>query len=128
MVSYYRTHGFSSLIRAFFISFYVQFAIVTLNYLILTALSGHSVSYFSFFCLVPIIGIIQGIPVSFGGWGIGEAAYSVFFSIVGISSDFSVSASLVMKVILILMGLAGLPFYIIHKPAKIEKLKFDSGG
>ncbi|MFH1353605.1 MAG: hypothetical protein ABIH68_08550, partial [bacterium] len=67
------------------------------------------------------------IPVSFAGWGIGEAAYSVLFNLLGISSEISVATSLVNKILILIISSLGLPVYIMYKPSKIKHLQTSAG-
>ena len=118
---YYKRKGLPAFFAALFLSLFVQIAIISVNYAIITTLTGKSIPYATFVCFVPLINVIQGLPVSFAGWGIGEAAYSVFFSMVSITPEVSVTASLFYKLIMLLFGFIGLPFYVLNKPSEITR-------
>jgi len=119
-VFFYKREGRSAFFAALSLSFFIQAAIVSLNYFIMVSLLGRPLPFFSFLCVVPVINVIQGLPVSFAGWGIGEAAYSVLFNLMGISSGISVATSLMNKIVILLISFIGLPFYIMHKPSEIK--------
>jgi len=126
-VFFYKREGRAAFLAALFLSFCVQIGIVSLNYLIMVSLLKRPIPFFSFLCVVPVINVIQGIPVSFAGWGIGEAAYAVLFKLLGVSPVISVAASLVNKIIILIIGSLGLPVYIMHKPSEIKHSQTFTG-
>ncbi len=126
-VFFYKREGRSAFLTALFLSFFIQAAVISLNYFIMISLMKRPLPFFGFLCVIPVINVIQSIPVSFAGWGIGEAAYSVLFNLLGISSEISVATSLVNKIIVLLISSLGLPFYIMHKPSEIKHLQTSAG-
>jgi len=118
LITFYREEKLTVIIGTFFISFFVQGLGILLNFLIIRSISGVEVAFLPFFCVVPIINVIQALPVSFAGWGIGEAAYSIFFKMIGITPEISVSASVVYRLSFLIASLSGLPVYILHKGKK----------
>ncbi|MFH1353448.1 MAG: lysylphosphatidylglycerol synthase transmembrane domain-containing protein [bacterium] len=126
-VFFYKREGRSAFLTALFLSFFIQTAIISLNYFIMVSFLKRPLPFFSFLCVIPVINVIQGIPVSFAGWGIGEAAYSVLFNLLGISSEISVATSLVNKILILIISSLGLPVYIMYKPSKIKHLQTSAG-
>jgi uncharacterized protein (TIRG00374 family) len=57
--------------------------------------------------LVPLLEIAVGLPISFGGWGVGEAAYQMLFGLAGVAPARAVALSLLIKTVGILFGLPG---------------------
>jgi len=118
LITFYREEKLTVIIGSFFISFLVQGLGISLNFLIIRSISGAEIAFLPFLCVVPIINVIQALPVSFAGWGIGEAAYSIFFKMIGITPEISVSASVVYRLSFLIASLSGLPVYILHKGKK----------
>ncbi|CAK8720730.1 hypothetical protein GCAAIG_10280 [Candidatus Electronema halotolerans] len=65
------------------------------------------VSFYSMLLAVPAIMLAMNLPVSIGGIGLMEAAFTFFFPLFGYSAALAVSTALLMRLKSILYGLAG---------------------
>ena len=79
-------------------------------------------SYWHFVCIVPVANIVQGLPVSFAGWGVGEAAYTVLFKMIAVTSEVAVGTSVSVKLVILMVSLVtGLPVYLRNKKSEIVR-------
>ncbi|MCD6311568.1 MAG: hypothetical protein J7M11_03820, partial [Elusimicrobia bacterium] len=61
------------------------------------------------------------------GWGIGEAAYTVLFKMIAVTSEVAVGTSVSVKLVILLVSLVtGFPVYLRNKTSEIVK-KGDGG-
>ena len=119
---YYKREGRKAFCQALAVSFLVQASIITITYIIMSSFVEKTLYYWHFVCIIPVANIIQGLPVSFAGWGLGEAAYSVLFKMISVTSEAAVGTSVSLKLIVLLVALAlGLPVYLKNKKGEIER-------
>ncbi|MCB9895740.1 MAG: flippase-like domain-containing protein [Planctomycetes bacterium] len=59
--------------------------------------------------LIPVAGMVAALPISFGGWGVGEAASVHFFGLRGIGKVEAQVLSLMGRLIQLVWALVGLP-------------------
>jgi uncharacterized membrane protein YbhN (UPF0104 family) len=59
------------------------------------------------FLMVPLCTLVQAVPVSFNGWGVREAVFTVYFAQVGLSRDSAMAFSLVGAGLIVLLSLPG---------------------
>ncbi len=64
-------------------------------------------SVLHYIVLIPLIELILAVPISVGGWGVGEAVYPFLFGLVGVDPGKAVALSLLYKMTVILYGLPG---------------------
>ncbi|MDP8219552.1 MAG: lysylphosphatidylglycerol synthase transmembrane domain-containing protein [Candidatus Theseobacter exili] len=102
----------------------VQTLMILLNYSIATGLGLSGVSIWQFFIFIPIANIISAIPVSFAGWGIGEGAYKLLFSLsASPQAGLSVGLSIIVRLIMLSYSLCvGLPVYLLNRPKEIKTI------
>jgi uncharacterized protein (TIRG00374 family) len=60
---------------------------------------GFSMGFLYFMALIPVISLVGMMPISIGGIGVREALYVLFFALVGLSSEQSLSLSLLMRAV-----------------------------
>jgi len=94
------------LLRAFGVSFIVQFVSVTIFYLISKGF-GMKVPIGYFFLFVPIAVSISMIPVSLSGLGLREGAFVYLFTKVGTTDAQALAISLAAFAVMVLLGLIG---------------------
>lgn len=117
---YYKRVGRKAFFRAMAVSLLVQLCIITINYIIMLSFFSKPLSYWHFVCIIPVANIIQGLPVSFAGWGVGEAAYTVLFKMIAVTSEIAVGTSVSVKLIILLVAVVlGLPVYLRNKKTEI---------
>lgn len=104
------------LLIALILSFVVQGCMIGLNYFIALSIGIREIHFMTYFLFIPIATMISAIPISFGGWGIGETAYKDLFSIMGSHlSSAGVAISVVYRLGMLLYSLIGFPIYLIYK-------------
>jgi uncharacterized membrane protein YbhN (UPF0104 family) len=62
--------------------------------------------------IVPISFVVQMLPVSFGGFGVREATFSIYFSRIGQPIESAIAMSLIGQALIILFSLTGAAVYI----------------
>lgn len=71
--------------------------------------------------LIPVAGMVAALPISFGGWGVGEAASVHFFGLRGIAREPAQVLSLMGRLIQLAWALVGLPMaWALPRPKDIE--------
>lgn len=59
--------------------------------------------------LVPVTGMVAALPISFGGWGVGEAAAAYFFGLRGVPENQGMLVALLGRLVQLGWALLGLP-------------------
>ncbi|MBZ0135305.1 MAG: flippase-like domain-containing protein [Planctomycetes bacterium] len=71
--------------------------------------------------LIPVAGMVAALPISFGGWGVGEAATVHFFGLRGIGKVEAGVLSLMGRMIQLVWALVGLPLsWALPRPKDIK--------
>lgn len=65
--------------------------------------------------VTPAIMVVSMIPVSLGSLGLAEGAYVLYFSMIGMESSDALAVGLFMRFKVLLVGVVGAWFYLIHK-------------
>src|SRR3990170_8967752 len=94
------------LLKAFGVSFIIQFMSITIFYLISKGLDM-TVSIGYFFLFVPIAVTISMIPISLSGLGLREGAFVYLFTKVGATDAQALSISLSIFGVMVMLGLIG---------------------
>ena len=68
---------------------------------------GFEVSYFYFLIFIPLIYVIQMVPISISGIGVRENSFVFFFSLVEVEPAKALTLSLVYFSIFIILGMLG---------------------
>jgi hypothetical protein len=90
----------------FVISIASQIFCIFSNYFMAKAL-GIDIVLGHMFVFVPLVLIINAIPISLGGWGVGECAYAFLLALVGIGPDRAVALSVIYKIGMIIISIPG---------------------
>ena len=80
-----------------------------------TARLGIDISYIYFFLLIPIISLLNTIPISLNGVGVREGVAVLLFGNFGLELTQSLSMGLLFSVISLALGLIGGIFYVFKK-------------
>ncbi|MFZ0888842.1 MAG: lysylphosphatidylglycerol synthase transmembrane domain-containing protein [Candidatus Binataceae bacterium] len=99
-----------SLLPAIILSLILQALYVIGQYVLALGL-GVSLPLSTFLICVPVAGVFASIPVTFGGLGLRESAYTVLFGMVGLGSADAIALGLLWFASTVLVGLTGIvPF------------------
>jgi len=100
-----------TLARCFATAVFVQGTMV-LYYFAVTYALHLNVALSDIAVIVPISFVVQMLPVSFGGFGVREATFSIYFSRIGQPIESAIAMSLVGQALIILFSLTGAAVYI----------------
>ncbi len=93
--------------------------VLQLNVLVYYFLIGKalhlSIPLLDYFIFIPIVLLIQTLPISVNGWGVREASYISIFAFYGITGAAAVSFSLIEVAFGLVVGLAGGAIYVARK-------------
>jgi hypothetical protein len=101
-----RRYPLNALTKALSVSIPFTIGLVAIQYAIARALSI-AVPFYLFSLFVPIIAIINVLPVSFNGLGMREGVYQFLFVPVGVSSANAIAMSLAFYFLRVAAGLIG---------------------
>ena len=88
---------------------------VILFYILIGKALHLSVPVLDYFIFIPVVLLVQTIPISINGWGVREASYIKIFAFYGITAATAVSFSLLDAAFGLAVGLAGGVIYILRK-------------
>jgi len=101
----YAAHPFEMLI-AIVLSFANHiFASVALLAILLAL--GDSLGFRDSVCVLTITNTLSALPITPGGWGVGEAAYGSLFHMLGGSATIGVATSIIFRLVMMSLGLLG---------------------
>jgi uncharacterized membrane protein YbhN (UPF0104 family) len=100
-----------TLARCFATAVFVQGSMV-LYYFAITYALHLNVALSDIAVIVPISFVVQMLPVSFGGFGVREATFSIYFSRIGQPIESAIAMSLIGQALIILFSLTGAAVYI----------------
>ena len=104
----------SSLMLAFFWAFCLQVNVILHFYLIGKAL-GLNIHFIDYFIFIPIVLLIQLIPITINGLGLREGAYIEIFQFYGISAGAAFAFAWVDVAFMLIIGIAGGIIYVTRK-------------
>ena len=100
-----------TLARCFATAVFVQGTMV-LFYFAVTYALHLNVALSDIAVIVPISFVVQMLPVSFGGFGVREATFSIYFSRIGQPIESAIAMSLIGQALIILFSLTGAAVYV----------------
>jgi uncharacterized membrane protein YbhN (UPF0104 family) len=100
-----------TLVRCFATAVFVQGTMV-LYYFAVTHALHLDVALSDIAVIVPISFVVQMLPVSFGGFGVREATFSIYFSRIGQPIESAIAMSLIGQALIILFSLSGAAVYV----------------
>jgi glycosyltransferase 2 family protein len=103
-----------ALVRALFWAGLLQVNVILHFFLIGKALHL-PIAFLDYFIFIPIVLLVQLIPVTINGLGLREGAYTEIFSLYGISAGAALSFSLIDVAFMLLVGLVGGVVYITRR-------------
>ena len=100
-----------NLARCFATAVFVQGTMVLFYFAVADALHLN-VALSDIAVIVPISFVVQMLPVSFGGFGVREATFSIYFSRIGQPIESAIAMSLIGQALIILFSLTGAAVYV----------------
>ncbi len=92
--------------------------------LVLGRAFGDSVlSWTSYFAIAPVATIVSALPVAPGGWGVGEAAYSSLFAMLGASAAIGLATSISSRLLQMAISLVAGLFLFAPGSARLSEMK-----
>lgn len=76
-----------------------------------------------YFAIAPVATIVSALPVAPGGWGVGEAAYSYLFSLLGASAAIGLATSISFRLLQMSLSLAAGLFLFAPGSARMADMK-----
>lgn len=106
-----------------FLSFVSHSLQVAVCFCVAQTLGDSTFGILTFFVLVPLGMVIQAIPLTFGGWGLGEAAFQYIFeqAAQGVGSPQGANICFMWRLLNSIWSLVGIVFYIEEK-AEVDRL------
>ena len=96
----------------------IAWIITFTNYFVLSLAIGLNVEYFFILMIMPIVLLVEILPISFSGIGTRDATLILFFAIIGLSANSAVALSLTILIFNYIYSLAGLAVWI-KNPIKL---------
>ncbi len=90
--------------------------IIMVNVFYARALGITSIPLWYYFVFIPIMSFITSLPISVGGWGVGEMSYGYLLSFYGVPLTLAITLSLLFRISIALWSLPG-AWFIIHTSA-----------
>lgn len=109
-----------TIIISFFLAIILQGSFIMINYLIFHSI-GIKIDIWKLFLIIPIISILNMIPVSFGNIGFREGIYVLSFSHLSIKPEQALIVSLLIRFYNIIFGLIGVLFISSNFKTKLKK-------
>jgi len=100
-----------ALARCFATAVFVQGTMVVFYFSVAHALHLN-VSLSDIAVIVPLSFVVQMLPVSFGGFGVREATFSIYFSRIGQPIESAIAMSLIAQALIMLVSLSGAAVYV----------------
>lgn len=120
----YRGHK-KGLLAALLISIFPQAGWIAMHVAIGQGV-GIQLAWHEYAVLIPVAGMVAALPISFGGWGVGEAATVHFFKLRGVAETDSLVLSLMGRMLQLAWALVALPFsWAMPKPKGIKEAVAD---
>ena len=115
------------LIQVMLISLGIHFLFATMNYCVARAIGINNVGLQFYFVLIPLIGLLSALPISIGGWGIGEALYISLFALFGVPAGQAVTLSIIVKLYYSILGVCCSAAYMmpgLEKPKDLAEFEY----
>jgi hypothetical protein len=100
-----------ALLACFSTAIFVQATMVVFYFAVAYALRLE-VAFWDLSVIVPISFVVQMLPISFGGFGVREAAFSIYFVGIGQPKEGAIAMSLVAQALILLFSLSGAAVYV----------------
>lgn len=88
---------------------------------------GDSLLYFDYLGVLSVANTVSSLPIAPGGWGLGEAAYSKLFPILGASATLGVATSVTYRLCNAALGIAGGVFLLLPGGNSAREQLAESG-
>jgi glycosyltransferase 2 family protein len=100
-----------ALLSCFGTAIFVQATMVVFYFAVAYALRLE-VGFWDLSVIVPLSFVVQMLPISFGGFGVREATFSIYFAGIGQSKEGAIAMSLIAQALIMLFSLTGAAVYV----------------
>jgi hypothetical protein len=100
-----------ALLGCFAAAVFVQATMVVFYFAVAYALRL-DVGFWDLSVIVPLSFVVQLLPISFGGFGVREATFSIYFASIGQPKEAAIAMSLVAQALIMLFSLSGAAVYV----------------
>jgi len=107
-------------VAAFFYSLLLQTFSISV-YIVFGKAIGVDLAPMHFFAIIPLVFVVNALPISIGGLGVGESACVFFFSLVGVPQSKALALAFLYRISIFLYSLIGGAIYL--KPSYKESYK-----
>ncbi|KAA0217655.1 UPF0104 family protein [bacterium] len=108
------------ILTALALSVLPQLGWITMHVALGDGLNITAIGWYDYFVLVPVSGMVAALPISFGGWGVGEAATMYFFGLRGVAAEPAFVLSALGRLIQLAWALAALPVsFFLPRPSAV---------
>lgn len=80
---------------------------VAVGVLLIGRALGDDLDALAYLAIVPVVSLVSALPISPGGWGVGEAAYGTLFQMMGAEAALGVAVSVTYRLCSVALGLFG---------------------
>ncbi len=87
------------------------------------AFGDNVLAWTSYFAIAPVATIVSALPVAPGGWGVGEAAYSSLFAMLGASAAIGLATSISSRLLQMAISLVAGLFLFAPGSARLSEMK-----
>ena len=95
------------LLQCVLLSLVCQIVTILINFGFVNALHIEDIKLYHLFIFYPIFWIINALPISFGGWGVGEVAFAHFFLLIGVPPNEAIALSVLYRLSHIIISIPG---------------------
>lgn len=113
----------TQLTLAILCSFVLQFMSIAMMIFFGYALGIENIGVTEYLLIVPIGFFINALPISVGGWGVGEVAFLSLFSLFNVAEEKAIALAFLMHLAFLAVGMIGSVFYITEGIKVPDKLK-----
>jgi len=126
-VQVYRGH-MGGIALALALSVLPQLGWISMHVALGDGLRIQNVGWYDYMVLVPVSGMVASLPISFGGWGVGELATVYFFGLRGVPAEQAFVLSALGRLTQLAWALIGLPisFFLPRPKQMADKLSQEA--
>ena len=103
------------ILKAVGLSLIIQLGVIVINIAFARSIGIEGVPWYYYFIFVPLVSFLTALPISVGGWGVGEVSYGYFFALIGVDPTYAITLSILFRLSFTLWNLPGGLFLLFSK-------------